>query len=159
MASNGNVHAFDEVAKHNQKGGCWLIISGKVYNITPFMDDHPGGDDVLLTATDATNDFEDVGHSDSAREMMNKYCIGEFDSSTLPGKHQSNPPPPVSNQNSGVLVKILQFLIPLLILGLALAFQQSAKKDSEKHLHLEFGRWSRMSILYSWFCYPSLEVW
>ncbi|KAA8516209.1 hypothetical protein F0562_019388 [Nyssa sinensis] len=125
MASH-KVHAFDEISKHNQKGDCWLIISGKVYDVSPFMDDHPGGDEVLLTSTekDATDDFEDVGHSDSAREMMNKYYIGEVDSSTLPGKHQSNPPPKApstSNQSSGVLVKILQFLVPLLILGLAFA--------------------------------------
>uniref|UniRef100_A0A5B6YLR5 Cytochrome b5 heme-binding domain-containing protein n=1 Tax=Davidia involucrata TaxID=16924 RepID=A0A5B6YLR5_DAVIN len=131
MASNHKVHAFDEVAKHNQKGDCWLIISGKVYDVTPFMDDHPGGDEVLLTSTekDATNEFEDVGHSDSAREMMNKYYIGEVDSSTLPVEHHSNPPPTASNQTSGVLVKILQFLVPLLILGLAFALRQSAKKD------------------------------
>ncbi|KAK2989918.1 hypothetical protein RJ640_008885 [Escallonia rubra] len=30
MTSDGKVHAFEEVAKHNQKGDCWLIISEKV---------------------------------------------------------------------------------------------------------------------------------
>ncbi|KAF4350391.1 hypothetical protein G4B88_030909 [Cannabis sativa] len=33
---------------------------------------------------DATNDFEDVGHSDSAREMMEKYYIREIDATTIP---------------------------------------------------------------------------
>ncbi|XAR71596.1 hypothetical protein NMG60_11017949 [Bertholletia excelsa] len=86
MASDAKVHSFEEVAKHNKTKDCWLIISGKVYDVTPFMDDHPGGDEVLLSATgkDATNDFEDVGHSDSAREMMEKYYIGEIDVSTFP---------------------------------------------------------------------------
>ncbi|GJR59803.1 cytochrome b5-like protein [Tanacetum coccineum] len=36
------------------------------------MEDHPGG-------KDATTDFEDVGHSDDARDMMHKYYIGESD--------------------------------------------------------------------------------
>ena len=83
MASDPKVHLFEEVAKHNKTKDCWLIIAGKVYDVTPFMDDHPGGDEVLLSATgkDATNDFEDVGHSDSAREMMEKYYIGEIDTS------------------------------------------------------------------------------
>ncbi|KAI3917568.1 hypothetical protein MKW98_021330 [Papaver atlanticum] len=29
---------------------CWLLISGKVYDVTEFGDNHPGGDLVLLTA-------------------------------------------------------------------------------------------------------------
>ncbi|KAE8708609.1 Cytochrome b5 [Hibiscus syriacus] len=62
MASEPKVHTFEEVATHDKTKDCWLIISGKVYDVTPFMEDHPGGDEVLLSATgkDATNDFEDV---------------------------------------------------------------------------------------------------
>lgn len=41
---------------------------------------HPGGEEVLLeqAGKDATEQFEDVGHSSDAREMMNKYKIGEL---------------------------------------------------------------------------------
>ncbi|KAJ0093401.1 hypothetical protein Patl1_25972 [Pistacia atlantica] len=44
----------------------------EVYDVTKFLEDHPGGDEVLLLATgkDATDDFEDVGHSSSAKELM-----------------------------------------------------------------------------------------
>ncbi|XAR53926.1 hypothetical protein NMG60_11028869 [Bertholletia excelsa] len=137
MTSNLKVHPFEEVAKHNRKGDCWIIISGKVYDVTPFLDDHPGGDEVLLTATekDATDDFEDVGHSDSAREMMSQYYIGEIDPSTLPQKEQYKPPPkaaPSANEGPGILLKILQFILPLLILGLAFALQKYGKKEEVK---------------------------
>uniref|UniRef100_A0A5B7C370 Cytochrome b5 heme-binding domain-containing protein n=1 Tax=Davidia involucrata TaxID=16924 RepID=A0A5B7C370_DAVIN len=133
MASDPKVHAFEEVAKHNKTKDCWLIISGKVYDVTPFMDDHPGGDEVLLSATgkDATNDFEDVGHSDSAREMMEKYYIGEIDSSTVPLRRTYIPPqqtPYNPDKTSEFVIKILQFLVPLLILGLAFVVRHYTKE-------------------------------
>ncbi|XP_057950798.1 cytochrome b5 [Malania oleifera] len=134
MASDPKVYLFEEVAKHSEIKDCWLIISGKVYDVTSFMDDHPGGDEVLLSATgkDATNDFEDVGHSDSAREMMEKYYIGEIDASTVPLKRMFiRPADAAYNQDKTpeFVIKILQFLVPLLILGLAFTVRHYTKKD------------------------------
>ncbi|THG20973.1 cytochrome b5 [Camellia sinensis] len=133
MASDPKVHLFEEVAKHNKTKDCWLIIAGKVYDVTPFMDDHPGGDEVLLSATgkDATNDFEDVGHSDSAREMMEKYYIGEIDTSTVPLKRTFIPPqqtPYNQDKTPQFVIKILQFLVPIFILGLAFAVRSYTKE-------------------------------
>eukprot|EP00262_Sarcandra_glabra_P002324 TRINITY_DN125_c0_g1_i1.p1 TRINITY_DN125_c0_g1~~TRINITY_DN125_c0_g1_i1.p1 ORF type:complete len:139 (+),score=23.51 TRINITY_DN125_c0_g1_i1:142-558(+) len=132
--SDPKVHSFEEVAKHNMTKDCWLIISGKVYDVTPFMDEHPGGDEVLLAATgkDGTTDFEDVGHSDSAREMMDKYCIGEIDASTLPLKRTYIPPQQAdsnANKTPEFMIKTLQYLLPLLILGLAFAVRQWTKTE------------------------------
>lgn len=41
---------------------------------------HPGGEEVLLEqgGRDASEPFEDVGHSSDARELMQKYKIGEI---------------------------------------------------------------------------------
>ncbi|KAL2558808.1 Cytochrome [Forsythia ovata] len=156
MGTDPKVHTFEDVAEHNKIKDCWLIISGKVYDVTPFMDDHPGGDEVLLSATgnaivlqnlsttdtklkgetteagkDATNDFEDVGHSDSAREMMDKYYIGEINMSTVPLKRTYVPPqqaPYNPDRTPEFVIKILQFLVPLLILGLAFAVRHFTKE-------------------------------
>ncbi|KAK4788318.1 hypothetical protein SAY86_019637 [Trapa natans] len=131
MATDKKLFLFEEVEKHNKIKDCWLIISGKVYDVTPFMDDHPGGDEVLLAATgkDGSNDFEDVGHSDAAREMMEKYYIGEIDPSTVPSKRIYIPPQQAPYTPDNTLIKILQFLVPLLIMGFALVVRHYTKKD------------------------------
>ncbi|KAK0583304.1 hypothetical protein LWI29_035553 [Acer saccharum] len=128
------VHDFQEVKKHNDRTDCWLIISGKVYDVTPFLEDHPGGDEVMLAATekDATEDFEDVGHSNSAKEMMEKYYIGEVDNSTVPPVMKYKPPPQIdlkTDNDNGFGTKILRFLIPLLILGIGFALRYLKKEE------------------------------
>ncbi|CAA7399788.1 unnamed protein product [Spirodela intermedia] len=134
MAGDSKVHTFEEVSKHNETKDCWLIIDGKVYDVTPFMDDHPGGDEVLLAVTgkDATNDFEDVGHSDAAREQMEKFYIGEIDASSVPAKRAYIPPqqaPYNHDKTADFVIKILQFLVPLLILALAFVVRHYTKVE------------------------------
>ena len=34
---------FSEVAKHNKADDCWMVIKGKVYDLSKFKDEHPGG--------------------------------------------------------------------------------------------------------------------
>lgn len=85
-----------------------------------------------IAGKDATNDFEDVGHSDSARDMMEKYYIGEIDSSTVPLKRTYIPPQQAQynpDKTPEFVIKILQFLVPLLILGLAFVVRHYTKKE------------------------------
>uniref|UniRef100_A0A452GY28 Cytochrome b5 heme-binding domain-containing protein n=1 Tax=Gopherus agassizii TaxID=38772 RepID=A0A452GY28_9SAUR len=51
-----------ELAKHSKKDDCWICIRGLVYNVTPYMEYHPGGDDELMRAagTDGTDLFDQV---------------------------------------------------------------------------------------------------
>ncbi|VDK20337.1 unnamed protein product [Taenia asiatica] len=67
----GEVAAFslEEVKKHNSENDCWIIIHDKVYDVSKFLDQHPGGDFVILENGGgyATEAFEDVGHSEAAR--------------------------------------------------------------------------------------------
>ncbi|KFK26373.1 hypothetical protein AALP_AA8G240100 [Arabis alpina] len=128
MGDEAKIFTLSEVSEHNQADDCWIIINGKVYNVTKFLEDHPGGDDVLLSSTgkDATDDFEDVGHSESAREMMEQYYVGEIDTTTIPKKVKYTPPKqPHYNQDktSEFIIKLLQFLVPLAILGLAVGIR------------------------------------
>ncbi|KAJ2378965.1 hypothetical protein IW150_000464 [Coemansia sp. RSA 2607] len=40
----------EEVQKHNKRDDCWMIIGNKVYNVTRYMDFHPGGKTQLMRA-------------------------------------------------------------------------------------------------------------
>ena len=59
----------------------------KVYDVTKYLDDHPGGAEVMLDVAgqDADEFFEDIGHSKDAREELKKYLIGDYklDEATL----------------------------------------------------------------------------
>nr|XP_046243139.1 cytochrome b5 isoform X2 [Scatophagus argus] len=73
-------YTLEEVRLHNMSNDTWLIIHDKVYDISKFLEEHPGGEEVLLeqAGADATESFEDVGHSTDAREMLQQYLIGEL---------------------------------------------------------------------------------
>ncbi|MFS7925028.1 putative cytochrome b5-like heme/steroid binding domain, cytochrome b5, heme-binding protein [Helianthus anomalus] len=121
MGSEAKLVSLHEVSKHDNKNDCWLIISGKVYDVTPFLDDHPGGDEVLLLATkkDATEDFEDVGHSQNARNMLADYYVGDIDINSMPQKGKQPPGSQQAAASSGGSYSILMFVLPLLMLVLA----------------------------------------
>uniref|UniRef100_A0A8L2Q7E2 Cytochrome b5 type B n=1 Tax=Rattus norvegicus TaxID=10116 RepID=A0A8L2Q7E2_RAT len=72
-------YRLEEVAKRNTAEETWMVIHGRVYDITRFLSEHPGGEEVLLeqAGADATESFEDVGHSPDAREMLKQYYIGD----------------------------------------------------------------------------------
>ncbi|KAL7698402.1 Cytochrome b5-like protein [Lotmaria passim] len=72
--------SMEEVAEKKSAEGAWFVINNKVYDVTKFLDLHPGGRDILLYSAggDATEAFTDNGHSDNAYKMMAKYCIGDL---------------------------------------------------------------------------------
>ena len=57
-----------------------MIIGGKVIDVSKYLEDHPGGEEVLLdrVGQDATEDFEDVGHSQDARKQLATFEVGEL---------------------------------------------------------------------------------
>ena len=55
-----------------------LLGGPKVYDVSTYLDDHPGGAEVILDVAgkDADEFFEDIGHSNDARDELAKHCIG-----------------------------------------------------------------------------------
>jgi cytochrome-b5 reductase len=93
-----------QVAEHNSPKDAWIIIHGLgkyksiyhctanshgkndwltcrpiVYDVTKYQHDHPGGVDVLTETAggDASEEFDNAGHSEDAFEIMKDYCVGK----------------------------------------------------------------------------------
>jgi cytochrome b involved in lipid metabolism len=86
-------YTYQDVAEHNHKKDLFLVIHDKVYDGTKFVDEHPGGEEVMLDVggQDATEAFEDVGHSDEARETLEQLLVGTL-------KRQPGDPQPKASQ-------------------------------------------------------------
>jgi cytochrome b involved in lipid metabolism len=80
-----------EIAKHNKQSDCWMLINGKVYDITSFFGSHPGGNGTMISscgrdATDAymtkdpnaTSNSGRSAHSQNAVSMLASYYLGDL---------------------------------------------------------------------------------
>ncbi|KAK3745067.1 hypothetical protein QZH41_014565, partial [Actinostola sp. cb2023] len=78
---------WEELRQRNTKQQAYVAIRGKVYDVTKFIDRHPGGRDVLLMAAgrDVTMVFESYhAFSEKAPKVLEKYCVGELVSNKYP---------------------------------------------------------------------------
>ncbi|NXG95848.1 NB5R4 reductase, partial [Loxia leucoptera] len=70
----------DELSKHNKKEDCWICIRGFVYNVTPYMEYHPGGEDELMKAAgaDGTDLFDQVHRWVNYESMLKECLVGRM---------------------------------------------------------------------------------
>ncbi|XP_056421991.1 cytochrome b5 reductase 4 [Hyla sarda] len=70
----------EELAKHNKKTDCWTCIRGLVYNVTPYMEYHPGGEEELMKAAgiDGTQLFDQVHRWVNYESMLKECLIGRM---------------------------------------------------------------------------------
>ncbi|KAL2012290.1 hypothetical protein VTN00DRAFT_5008 [Thermoascus crustaceus] len=117
---------FQEVASHNTKKDLYMVIHDKVYDVSSFVDEHPGGEEVLLDVAgqDSTEAFEDVGHSDEAREILAGLQVGTL--KRQPGdpapKAQASTSSSQSTSQSGGSTGLGIGLYAALLVGGALAY-------------------------------------
>src|SRR3954447_25049031 len=70
----------DEVAQHNTESSIWIIVHDKVFDVTNFLNEHPGGKKVLLkvAGTDATQQFDNFHALSILEKYSSQLQIGEI---------------------------------------------------------------------------------
>ena len=67
----------DRVAASAAADACVLVVDGRALDVTAFLDQHPGGGELLteFRGRDASLAFDEVGHSFFARAMLDAYVL------------------------------------------------------------------------------------
>ncbi|XP_068426896.1 cytochrome b5 reductase 4 [Clinocottus analis] len=83
----------EELQKHNTREDCWTCIRGMVYNVTPYMDYHPGGEEELMKAAgmDGTDLFDQVHRWVNYESMLKECLVGRMATTVIKGKIPSSP--------------------------------------------------------------------
>jgi|TARA_B110000495_G_C22873120_1_gene509173 cytochrome b involved in lipid metabolism len=68
----------EEVEKHDTSDNCWCIANNNVYNVTDFLNRHPGGRFVLLSKGGQNVTKHYSWHPPHAKKIWEKYKIGEI---------------------------------------------------------------------------------
>ena len=111
-------YAFEDIKDHDREDDLWVAVFDKVYDVTEFAKEHPGGKKVLLElgGSNGTLDFEDQGHDDFHLGKMEKFLVGKYDDSKDPSdmvsKGDSNPA-----TSSSQIIWVLLFLLAVGLLG------------------------------------------
>ncbi|KAH6572527.1 hypothetical protein BASA50_004441 [Batrachochytrium salamandrivorans] len=84
MTVSKTFFSLEEVAANHTTDSLWVINDNKVYDISQFMFDHPGGQEILLQygGQDITKVLQDVNehqHSEVAYDMLEPFYIGELE--------------------------------------------------------------------------------
>ncbi len=74
------VYGWDEIIKHNSHNDCWIVVKNNIYDITNYVNLHPGG--ILCIAKYAGKRADDVfkynHHHGRYLRMISKYKIGKL---------------------------------------------------------------------------------
>lgn len=87
---------LSEIKKHNTRKDCWVVIHGKAYDVTGFLNEHPGGAGIILkyAGKDATKAFDPIHPSDTLTKYLPEECYkGEVDKGEIKKEAEAKKPP------------------------------------------------------------------
>ncbi|KAF2671616.1 putative mitochondrial cytochrome b2 [Microthyrium microscopicum] len=104
---------LQEVSSHSSADSCWIVLYGKVYDVTAFAPSHPGGPEAILrvAGTDATEEYDPIHPPGTLEEHLPEECLlGKFRES--PVKTEDSAQHQVAKNESKVLYSQEPYKIP-----------------------------------------------
>ncbi|KAF2232485.1 hypothetical protein EV356DRAFT_450098 [Viridothelium virens] len=101
----------EQIAEHNSRESCWVIIHGKAYDVTEFLPEHPGGPKIILkyAGKDATEEYEPIHPPDTLDKYLDKSKhLGEVDMSTVEKEEKEEDPDEEERQKRIAKMPILE---------------------------------------------------
>merc|ERR1711988_296579 len=79
-SGGGGGYTMEEVAKHTSESDCWVVLHGRVLNVTNFLKEHPGGVLAIMTfaGKDATEEFDMIHPPDVIEKYAPDAIIGKL---------------------------------------------------------------------------------
>ncbi|XP_076172515.1 cytochrome b5 [Ptiloglossa arizonensis] len=115
------VYSAEEVVQHNHERDLWIVYNNGVYDVTKFLKEHPGGEEVLLSTAgkDATKCFDEIGHTTEAVVLRETYKIGTVDGPVPVGSSMTIDTSTANNDNLEKKTENIQLsrYVPMLIVG------------------------------------------
>lgn len=76
-SSSKKTYSLDEIKQHNSASDCWMLINNKVYDVTIFITQHPGGRVILQgCGIDASNLFNSIPKHKGVQQILSNFEIG-----------------------------------------------------------------------------------
>ncbi|KAL3420141.1 FMN-dependent dehydrogenase [Phlyctema vagabunda] len=118
-----------EIAKHNSRESCWVIVHGKAYDVTDFLPEHPGGPKIILkyAGKDATEEYEPIHPPDTLDKYLDKSKhLGPVDMGTVEQEKKEEDPLEIERQDRIARMPILEQCFNLM------DFEAVARKTMKK---------------------------
>ncbi|KAH7121378.1 FMN-dependent dehydrogenase-domain-containing protein [Dactylonectria macrodidyma] len=124
--------SLPDLQHHRSENDCWVAIHGSVYNVTKFLNSHPGGKAIILrhAGTDATNAFEDVHPIELLDEYLKpEQLLGRLESSTQDQKTTTQSTPAVPSMSRILSIAEMERIALERLSPKALAYYASGTDD------------------------------
>ncbi|OQV03080.1 Cytochrome b5-like Heme/Steroid binding domain-containing protein [Cladophialophora immunda] len=110
-----------QVSQHARKGDLYMIYGDQVYDVTRFVEEHPGGEEVILDCSgkDGTAAFDEVGHSKDAHAQLRELLIGSLDQTSAETVEKARLSTKKVKKTPSNLVTLYSILVAIVVAALA----------------------------------------
>lgn len=75
-----NRFTIEDIEKHNTENDCWIVVKNEVYDISKYLNYHPGGKKILMNfaGKDATEGFNKFHSYINIDRILGSYHVGSI---------------------------------------------------------------------------------